>query len=257
MTTPSTTWDPQQYDRYADERTRPFRDLVDRIGATAPGVVVDLGCGSGRLTASLAQRWPTAEIEGVDSSPEMLRDAPPSDRVRLRQGDIVDWTPDRPVDVLLSNAALQWVPGHVDLFERFVAALAPAGWFAFQVPGNFRSPSHTLLADLRESSRWRDRLGEGARRAGSLDPADYLDRLATLGCTVDAWETTYLHVLPGDDAVLQWVKGSALRPVYDRLGPAEAAEFEADYGRLLREAYPRHEYGTVFPFRRVFVAAHR
>jgi trans-aconitate 2-methyltransferase len=162
------------------------------------------------------------------------------------------------VDVLVSNAALQWVPGHAELLAGFVAALTPGGELAFQVPGNLGAPSHTLLARLRDEPRWRDRLGPGADRSPVvLRPADYLDRLARLGCVVDAWETTYLHVLTGTDPVLEWVRGTALRPVLTALPPAEAAEFEAEYGALLRDAYPPGPAGTVLPFRRIFVVAQR
>jgi trans-aconitate 2-methyltransferase len=259
-TEPAAAWDPRQYGRYADERSRPFHDLLARVRATGPGNVVDLGCGDGALTATLAARWPGAKVAGVDSSAEMLAtgDAARAAGVDLRRGRIQDWRPDEQVDVLVSNAALQWVPGHADLLAGFVAALAPGGELAFQVPGNFSAPSHTLLADLRHSPRWRDRLGDAAGRDGAvLEPGEYLDRLVRLGCEVDAWETTYLHLLPGPDPVLEWVRGTALRPVLAALPPAEAAGFEAEYGALLREAYPPGPAGTVLPFRRIFVVARR
>ena len=252
-------WSPEQYRHYADERRRPFLELLNRIDAHAPSYVVDLGCGPGALTKILLGRWPTATIEGIDSSPEMIRAAQEFVRPGLsfELGDIAAWTPRRPVDVLMSNAALQWVPGHLDLMPRLIEGIIPGGWLAFQVPGNFDSPSHTLLHDLRNSSRWRPLVGDdrvpGARSAA---PADYLARLVDLGCSVDAWETTYLHVLPGEDAVLDWVKGTALRPVLDALGEGEdQVAFVAEYAAALRAAYPRDPYGTVFPFRRIFVVA--
>jgi trans-aconitate 2-methyltransferase len=253
-------WDPRQYGRYADERSRPFVDLTSRLRATAPAHVVDLGCGDGAGTATLAERWPGATVVGVDSSAEMLAagDTARAAGVELRTGRIEDWRPDRPVDVLVSNAAFHWVPGHADLLPDLVAALAPGGELAFQVPGNFGAPSHVLLTELRRSPRWRDRVGDGAERAPAvLEPAAYLDRLTRLGCAVDAWETTYLHVLTGEDPVLEWVRGTALRPVLAGLTPPEAAEFEAEYGALLRAAYPPGPAGTVLPFRRIFVVARR
>jgi trans-aconitate 2-methyltransferase len=255
-------WDPGQYDVYADERSRPFHELVAAVRAQAPGRVVDLGCGDGRLTAGLAARWPGADVLGIDSSAEMLAGAPDAvPGLSFRRASIEDWdAPAGSVDVLVSNAAFQWVPAHPALLARWVATLPVGGWLAFQVPGNFGSPSHTLLAGLIGSPRWAERLaGLPPERAGVLEPADYLDRLTALGCRVDAWETTYLHVLPGDDAILDWVRGTALRPVLTALaGQAEAmAEFEREYGALLREAYPRAPYGTVFPFRRIFVTAER
>jgi trans-aconitate 2-methyltransferase len=251
-------WDPVQYTRYADERNRPFHELVARIDAGDPGSVVDLGCGDGALTATLAARWPAASVLGVDSSAEMLAKAAAlaGPRLEFRLGAIEDWTAGRPVDVLVSNAALQWVPDHVRQVERLVTQVRPGGVLAFQVPGNGDAPSHTILAGLRRSPRWARLLGEGPRRfPDTLDPAAYLDRLARLGCGVDAWETTYVHVLAGPDPVLEWVRGTALRPVLSRLPAEEGAAFEAEYGAALREAYPAGPYGTLVPFRRVFVVA--
>ncbi len=256
-------WDPGQYERFADERSRPFHELLARVPATAPAYIVDLGCGTGELTATLTARWPEATVLGVDSSERMLTEAAARavpGRLGFRREPIEEWTPAAPVDVLVSNAALQWVPGHADLFGRFVGALAPGGWLAFQVPGNFTFPTHTLLAELCRSPRWRDRLGPLAdRHPTSLEPAEYLDRLARLGCTVDAWETTYLHVLSGRDPVLEWVRGTALRPVLTALADDAAAtgDFLAEYGSRLREAYPGRAYGTVLPYRRVFVVARK
>ncbi len=249
-------WDPEQYARYADERSRPFFELTARIGATDPSYVVDLGCGDGELTATLAGRWPTATVLGVDSSAEMLARATPTDRLAFTEADIAGWRPDRPVDVLVSNAAFQWVPGHPELLSRWLGWLPPGGWFAFQVPGNYGTRAFDLLREQVRSPRWRGRVPD-VPETRVLDPAGYVDRLAGAGCTVDAWETTYLHLLDGDDPVLEWKRGTALRPVLAALSTVDAAGFSAEYGARLREAYPRQPYGTVFPFRRIFVVAHR
>lgn len=255
-------WDPTQYLLYADERSRPFFELVSRIGHPSPARVTDLGCGDGSLTATLAERWPAALVEGIDSSPEMIAGSSSraiSGRLIFRLGDLREWGPTAPVDVLVSNAVLQWVPEHPALLRRWVEALALGGWLAFQMPGNDESPSHVILRELQRSPRWRDRLDGGAVAAHRvLEPDGYLERLAALGCQVDAWETTYLHVLPGPDPVLEWVKGSALRPVLSRLseGPEREA-FLDEYGARLREAYPAAECGTVLPFRRLFIVARR
>ncbi|MGV9778424.1 trans-aconitate 2-methyltransferase [Streptosporangium sp. NPDC003464] len=244
------------YGRYADERARPFFDLVARISAERPGYVVDAGCGSGELTAELARRWPEADVHGFDSSPAMIGEAPAGGRLTFSVGDVTRWRPERPVDVIVSNAVLQWVPEHRELLPRWVGALAPEGWLAFQVPGNFDAPSHALVRELCRT-RWRDRLGDLARESPVDGPAGYLDLLAARGCRVDAWETTYLHVLPGENAVLRWIAGTALRPMLDRLDPGEADAFLGDCAALLEEAYPRRPYGTVFPFRRIFVVAQK
>ncbi|WP_230880674.1 MULTISPECIES: trans-aconitate 2-methyltransferase [Planomonospora] len=249
-------WDPEVYARYAEERARPFRDLVARIGAERPGYVVDAGCGSGELTAELARRWPEAEVHGFDSSPAMIERAPAGDRLSFSVGDVADWRPERPVDVIVCNAVLQWVPDHPELLTRWVEDLAPGGWLAFQVPGNFHAPSHEAVREVIRV-KWFDWLGDLVRHDPVGGPADYLDLLAGPGREVDAWETTYLHVLPGRNAVLGWIAGTALRPMLDRLPEAEHEEFLTDCGILLNEAYPRRPYGTPFPFRRVFAVVRK
>ncbi|WP_329132704.1 trans-aconitate 2-methyltransferase [Streptomyces sp. NBC_01476] len=263
------TWDPQQYLHHADHRTRPFHDLLARITALPGGGaprIADIGCGPGNVTVQLATRWPAARITGFDSSQEMLDAAaryagptPGGGELDFEPADATRWTPDGGYDLIVSNAALQWVPGHAERFPDWLGRITPGGVFAFQVPGNFSAPSHTLLAGLCQSPRWRDRLGDGARRhLHVLSPEEYLERLTGLGCEqVDVWETTYLQLLQGEDPVLEWTKGTALRPVLTALGEdrAAVAEFTGQYRELLREAYPAGPHGTVFPFRRIFAVA--
>jgi len=253
-------WDPVQYGRYSDERARPFSELMARVTADRPRFVVDLGCGDGSLTATLRQRWPEATVVGVDSSAEMLAEAAgrATPRLSFRAGRIEDWEPDRPIDVVVSNAALHWVPDHRSHLPHLVEMLAPGGWLAIQMPGNGDAPSHRLLTTLRRSPRWRDRIGPGPERWPDVaEPADYARQMLRLGCRVDAWETTYVHVLPGPDPVLEWTRGTALRPVLAELPAADAAAFEADYGAELRTAYPAEPYGSLLPFRRIFLVAQR
>ncbi len=254
-------WDPQSYQECECERGRPFDELLARVCAEDPSTVADLGCGPGARTATLLARWPAATVTGVDSSTQMVEAAQAHavpNRLSFIEADLRDWRPVRPVDVLVSNATLQWVPRHLELLPRLVEMLSPGGWLAFQVPGNFAERSHRLLTRLRESPRWQIRVGAGASRSAAVhEPAAYLEALAGLGLDVDAWETTYLHVLAGDAAVLRWTMGTALRPVLAVLDDREQQEFTAEYGALLREAYPAQPYGTVLPFRRIFVVAHR
>ena len=254
-------WDPRQYERYNDERHRPFFELVARVPVESPSYVVDLGCGPGPLTRSLLDRWPDAQILGVDSSPDMIdaaREHAVAGRLSFAVGDIAGWKPDRAIDVLVANAALHWVPGHVDLIAQFADWLAPGGAIAFQVPDNFGEPSHTLLAELRQSPKWRDKLAAGADRSASVErPAKYLDALITARLQADVWQTSYLHILHGEDPVLEWVKGTALRPVLTALPPDDQAEFVAEYAEALRAAYPATRYGTVFPFRRTFAVGRK
>jgi len=254
-------WDPKTYARYADERSRPFAELLARVRAQRPGYVVDAGCGTGELTADLVRRWPEATVEGFDSSPSMITKARELDTAaRFAVADVTTWHPDRPVDVIVSNAVLQWVPEHRDVLERWADALSPGGWLAFQVPGNHHAPSHVAIRELCASSAWSDRLGDYGRADPVGSPLDYLDLLGAAGCRVDAWETTYVHVLTaaeGRDPVLDWVSGTTLRPVLDRLTPEEGERFGAELAERLERAYPAREYGTPFPFRRIFVVGQR
>jgi trans-aconitate 2-methyltransferase len=250
-------WDPAQYARFSSERDRPFYDLVARVAATAPARVVDLGCGSGELTASLAERWPTAAITGIDSSPEMIERTAASagDRVAFELGTAEGFTADG-LDVLLSNALLQWVPGHRELLRRWAGELNPGGWLAFQVPANFDQPSHRLMREVTAEPRWRDQLAGVLRHGDAVDTAaGYLRLLSEAGLRADVWQTSYLHLLSGTDPVLEWVRGTGLRPVLAALTEQDAAEFCAEYGGRLRQAYPATEFGTVLPFQRIFAVA--
>jgi trans-aconitate 2-methyltransferase len=251
-------WDPTVYARYGTERSRPFADLVARIGAERPRAVADLGCGSGELTATLAARWPGARITGIDSSSEMIARA---DRlgtgVEFRVGDLRGWRPGPDTDVLVTNAALQWVPDHREVLGRWVRELPPGAVLAMQVPGNFDAPSHRALRDVGRRAPYAAALGEELREAPVDDAAGYATRLTALGADVDAWETTYVHLLPaaGEHPVLRWMEGTALRPVRARLDDAAWARFRTDLGARLAAAYPVENGLVVFPFRRIFVVA--
>lgn len=263
------TWDPRQYLRHSTHRTRPFLDLLSRIPALPGGGsprIADMGCGPGNVTTLLADRWPGARITGYDSSREMLAAAAGyagptagGGALDFRRADAAVWTPEERFDLIVSNAALQWVPGHADRFPDWLEHLSPGGTLAFQVPGNFTAPSHALLTELCESPRWRSRLGgHGRRYVHILSPAGYLEHLTGLGvATVDVWESTYVQLLPGEDPVLDWTKGTALRPILTVLDddPGAAREFVGQYRDLLRKAYPVGAHGTVFPFRRIFAVA--
>ena len=272
-------WDATLYLRFGGERARPFFDLLARVGAETPRYVVDLGCGPGNLTAMLAQRWPSATVCGVDNSPQMIetaRQLTPAAALRAAGSaasgsvvtshapglsfildDIRHWEPPSLPDVIVSNAVLQWVPDHRELLVRWAGRLAGDGWLAFQVPGNFGQPSHAILREMAASARWRWLLRDAELNRQSADPVDYAELLVGAGCEVDAWETTYVHILPGSDPVLEWYKGTGLRPVLAVLDADQAADFLAEYGEKIRAAYPPGEFGTVFPFRRVFTVAHR
>jgi trans-aconitate 2-methyltransferase len=248
-------WDPAQYSHYSDERGRPFADLISRIGAESPAAVVDLGCGPGNLTRLLAQRWPEARITGLDSSPEMIERARSVAGISFDVQDIESWQPAG--DVVVSNAALQWVPTHPALLRQWCRALRPGAWLAWQVPGNFDAPSHALMRSLAASPRWRGSLDGVLRHDAVLSPTAYAELLLDEGWTADVWETTYLHQLAGVDPVLDWVRGTGLRPVLQALSPAEAEEFSDSYAAQLRAAYPSGPAGTIFEFRRIFAVGHK
>jgi trans-aconitate 2-methyltransferase len=252
------SWEPQTYLAYADERSRPFFDLLAHVGAQDPAYVVDLGCGPGNLTATLARRWPRAHVHGVDSSAEMVEAARglAGDRLGFEVADLRALAPPRPVDVLVSNATLQWLPGHLALLGDLAGLLAGDGWMAFQVPGNFDAPSHTLLHELAGDPRFAPYTAD-VERPASYEPDVYLARLVELGLRAEVWETTYLHVLQGPDPVLRWVSGTGARPVLQALPEGLRADFEREYAAALRRAYPERAFGTVLPFRRVFAVAQR
>ncbi|WP_152190914.1 methyltransferase domain-containing protein [Georgenia satyanarayanai] len=254
-------WDRVQYARFAGARGRPFRDLLAQVDAVDPRTVVDLGCGSGELTATLAERWPGAEVVGVDSSPDMVTGARAlpaalAGRLTVEEADLRAWVAHRApgsCDVVVSNAALQWVPDHLGLLPALVDLLAPGGRLAVQIPGNHDAPSHRILREL----AGRYGVPEAARRPAVPGPDDYLGVLGRLGCAVDAWETTYLHVLSGPDPVWEWVRGTGARPLLHALPDGRREEFAEEYRARLREAYPAEAWGTVLPFRRVFAVAVR
>jgi trans-aconitate 2-methyltransferase len=254
------TWDPELYLRHADERGRPFLDLLARVDVT-PYSIVDLGCGPGQLTPALQERWPHAMILGVDSSAEMIetagrRDDGPS--VSYVQADVATWEPAAPIDLIVSNAMFQWVPDQLDVIRRLAGRVAPGGAFALQVPNNFDAPSHVLLHDLASRAPYAEHLPDLSLPRGH-GPAEYVELFAGisdgLGWNVDVWETTYLHVLTGEDPVFSWISGTGARPVLQALPDELKGQFVEEYKQALRDAYPAEPWGTLFPFTRVFTVA--
>jgi trans-aconitate 2-methyltransferase len=251
----SMSWHPERYLAFDDHRTRPAADLLARVPLLAPERVVDLGCGPGNSTGLLALRWPQATIIGVDSAPAMLEKARASGiRADWLQADVADWTPDAPVDLLFSNAALQWLPDHEALLPRLLRHLRPGGVLAIQMPRNFQAASHVTLRQLAAQEPWAARL-EGALLADPVaPPAWYHDLLAPHVAALDIWQVEYLQVLEGEDPVLRWTESTALRPVLQILDDTASATFKEAYALLLREAYPRRPDGTtLYPFQRLFI----
>lgn len=280
MTEQRFQWEPSTYAQFSDLRERPFFDLISRIGAESPRTIVDLGCGPGNLTAALAGRWPSASVLGLDNSAQMIEQARtllgseyigkddggasagaltnPMPGLAFDLGDIASWVPAGDTDVVVSNAALQWVPEHRELMSGWLASLRPGAWLGVQVPGNFDAPSHVLMRELAEGPRWRQLLVGVLRHDDAVgEPAEYHDLFLRAGARVDVWETSYNHLLHGETPVLNWVRGTGLRPVLAALGPTERTKFEQEYAALLADAYPAGEFGTVFPFRRIFMVGEK
>ncbi len=250
-------WDPDVYLTFAEQRARPFYDLLSRVGAERPRRVVDLGCGAGNLTAQLSQRWPDALIEALDDSPEMVA-AARERGVDATVGDVRGWRPQPDTDVVVSNAVLHWVPEHDELLVRWAGELADGAWLAIQMPGNSETPSHAAVRTVARRAAFAEALRDIPIRAGTVvqPPAYYADLLTGAGCAVDAWETTYLHQLTGEHPVLDWITGTTLRPVREQLSDEDWQQFRAELIPLLADAYPPRSDGvTFFPFRRVFVVA--
>lgn len=248
-------WDPKQYLAFAGHRLRPAVDLLGRVDLVAPRRVVDLGCGPGNVTRLLQQRWPMAEITGIDSSAEMLaRAVEEAPAITWQHADIADVRLDPKADLIFSNAALHWLDDHASLLPRLVQGLAPGGVLAVQMPHNHGSPSHTGMVAAATTGTWAGRLTPLLRPSPVAAPAVYYDILRPYLAELDIWESEYLQVLEGPDAVTEWIKGSALKPLLDALDGAEREAFLADYRQRMRQAYPMRADGrTLFPFRRLFL----
>ncbi len=248
-------WDPTQYLRYTDERLRPALDLMARVPLEMPARIVDLGCGPGNVTAILAQRWPGAAVTGLDGSEAMLeraRAAAPG--CRFVAGSFADWTPPEPVDLLYSNAALHWLGGHETLFPRLLRQLTPGGVLAVQMPAMHDAPLRALQHDVAANGPWAERLVDVGAAPSILTPGQYNDLLRPLLASLDIWQTTYLHVLEGEDAVVQWASGTSLKPFLDKLSGALRRDFLRAYAEAIRPEYPRRADGTtLLPFQRLFL----
>ncbi|WP_238420409.1 methyltransferase domain-containing protein [Gordonia sp. 'Campus'] len=251
-------WDPTRYLQFADDRARPFLDLIGQIPIN-PTSVVDLGCGPGHLTKHLRARWPAAEILGIDDSAAMVDRAIRDNTDAHANYDVADvshWAPHRAVDLMISNAMFQWVPDHLDVIDRLLGHLTDGGAFALQVPNNTDSPTHSALADLAATEPYVGAFGD-LRALPRLDAEMYLDFFTERGYHTNVWETTYFHVLEGPDPVFDWMSGTGARPYLQALPDDLRHQFANDLKQRFAEAYPSRDCGTVLPFRRTFAVASR
>lgn len=279
-------WNPDQYLKFSDERTQPCRDLAAHINLPKIRTAIDLGCGPGNSTQVLAERFPDAQITALDSDTAMINAAIQSHpRGRWITGDIVKWAAGKPpneaaeksaeataedtsrgsqdneqYDVVFSNAALQWLPDHATLFPQLFSHVAPGGALAIQIPSAFDRPAHRLLREMAASIGWRKWFPTGrVRNWHAHDHEFYYDLLTPLASRIDLWQTEYFHVLPNAAAVVEWYRGTGMRPYLMAIGEdADRDKFIAEYTEKIRAAYrPRPDGRILFPFLRVFLIAYR
>jgi trans-aconitate 2-methyltransferase len=261
------SWNADQYLKFAAERTQPSRDLLARVAIDAPGRAIDLGCGTGNSTILLAERWPAADISGLDNSSAMIGQAQIAHsrqdwpRQSWITGDIAAWAaePTGAFDVVFSNAALQWVPDHPHLYPALFSHVAPGGALAAQVPMNLDAPAHIAMRELASTPAWACMLpNEGIREWHVHDAGFYYDLLSPLAARLDLWETEYIHVMDGPAAIVEWYRGTGLRPFLDALPTdGDRENFLADYTDRIAHAYRARPDGKVlFPFRRFFLVAY-
>lgn len=255
------TWSAAQYTAFERERTRPVRDLVAAIPTDDVRTAIDIGCGPGNSTEVLLARFPGAAVRGIDSSPDMLQAARKRlPDVRFEQRDIAGWDEAGPFDVILANAVLHWLPDHAHLFPALVDKLAPGGSLAVQMPDNLDEPAHRLMRDVAADGPWADKLsGVGRDRSESHDAQWYYALLQQCASRVDVWRTTYHHPLTGGaDAIVEWFKGSGLRPFLDPLADDERSAYLARYASALAKAYTLlPDASVLLPFPRLFIVATR
>ena len=251
-------WDVALYLKFEKERVRAATDLLARVPTQSPRRIVDLGCGPGASTRLLATRFPAAEVIGLDSSDRMLASARARlPAIRFEKRDIGAWRPPTPPDIIFANSSLQWLPDHHELAPRLYSLLAEGGSLAVQMPDNRHEPSHALMRMVAADGPWVDRLLPIAKTRAVIGAySDYYRWLAPLGANVQIWQTTYVHALNGVGELVDWFRGSGLRPFLNPLDECEREAFIARYMEELAAAYPAEPDGKVlFLYPRLFVVA--
>jgi trans-aconitate 2-methyltransferase len=252
------TWSPATYLQFEDERTRPARDLLAQVPLVTARKVVDVGCGPGNSTALLVARYPDAKIVCIDSSPAMLEEARRAlPEALFIEADANTWLPDPDTDLVFANATYHWIPDHLMIFRRILSTLRPGAVLAVQMPDNLAEPAHQLMRQVAVDGPWTERLA-GAARAPLPPVREYYDALQSKASRLDIWHTIYNHVLKGPEAIVDWVRGTGLRPFIDPLSRDERDEFLSRYRARIADAYPAAIDGKVLlRFPRLFIIAAR
>jgi trans-aconitate 2-methyltransferase len=252
-------WDANQYLRFTDQRLRPAIDLLMHLPEFDAASIYDLGCGTGHITELIAKRWANAKVIGLDNSAEMLAKAKGIGGIEWQQADLATWRPSTPIDLIYSNATLQWLPNHRELFPRLIKSIRKGGYLAVQMPHNHGAASHQAIIETAEKGPWSSTLTPLIASMPSAEsPETYYELLRDFTDSLDIWETEYLQVLEGEYAVAEWTKGSVLKPLLDALEPNLREKFFSAYAKRVSSAYRRLPSGhTLFPFRRIFIIAQR
>ena len=251
-------WSAQQYLKFEDERTRPPRDLLAQVPLTEARKIIDIGCGPGNSTELLVKRWPNATVVGIDTSTAMLRQARERlPKVTFIEANVAHWVPPDGTDLLFANAIFQWVPGHLKQLQRLLGRLPEGGVLAAQIPDSLEEPAHLLMREVAREGPWSKQLSEKARLRDEVpEPGGYYDALSPLCRHLDIWHTIYNHPLPDATGIVEWVKGTGLRPIMEMLEASERKQYLAEYTARVAAAYhPQADGKVLFRFPRVFIVA--
>ncbi len=254
-------WDPNTYLQFAAYRARPADDLISHLSLAQDGAIYDLGCGPGNLTVKLKDRWTDRDVTGLDSSADMLEKAQQHARaqnINWTLGDIATWSAPEAAALVFANASLQWLGTHEVLFPRLLASAQSGGILAVQMPMTTSAPYHKCIRDVAALPKWRDRLKDAKPHPDEYPAQRYYEILRPLSTSIDIWETTYHHILSGENPVIEWMSGAGLTPVLSQLDGTGRSEFLDDYSAAISPHYPREKNGeTVFAVRRIFIVAQR
>jgi len=251
------TWSAEQYAKFEKERNRPVLDLLSQVPGTIHNAI-DLGCGPGNSTALVQEQYPDASVSGIDSSANMIAAAKKRmPDTTFHVADIFSWDTEETYDLIFANASLQWVPGHAQVFPALISKLNPGGSLAVQMPDNFDEPTHRLMRNVAANSSWAERLSQAAERLKREKAEWYYTKLLAEVKSLNIWRTTYMYPLAGGvAAIVEWLKGTGLRPFLDPLSVSEKAEFLTQYMSELAKIYPVYPDGSVLlPFPRLFIIA--